>query len=149
MDTLEPAWSAYADLQKSLSNTSSVSPRTLALEAALSATLDAIGSNRATRSDNDKIVSRTLNSVNWRERSHRRLRLTHHPSIERAVANEHAPFTVVRLREIRDTLTEADWSLILNVAGGYTYRELSSTAGSTLALRVKVSRIRASLRSAA
>lgn len=149
METINSQWSAYADLQKALSRSSTVSPKIMALEAALNATLAAMEANPPATMTLQEIGARALNSANWLERSHRRIRLKHHSSIARSISSEVAPIAAVQIREIQEQLSGEEWPLIYAIATGHTYDELSSKTRSAQSLRVRVSRIRANLRSAA
>jgi hypothetical protein len=146
-------WSAYARLQCILSHNFSLTPKNLALEAVLSAFLDMpeppTSNAPATSEDFDTHIDRLINTCSWRERSHVRLRHLHHGKIERYVAAEDAPVALVALREVRELMSPADWLLLVSIAAGATYEELSTPTASANTLRVKISRTRAKLKKAA
>ncbi len=151
MTTTDQFWSAYANLQALLSNNTRITPKTMALEAALTALLSKMDS--LVRSNNtDEInlyIKKSLNTCSWRERSRARLRTANHHQITRHVAAEAAPWAMVGINEARSRLTPPEWALLLCIAAGFSYQQLSTTTRSAQALRVMVSRARTRLKKAA
>jgi hypothetical protein len=146
-------WSAYERLQRILLNSFDLSPRALAFESVLTAFLDApepLPSNVvATGEDLEGLIDRLTNTCSWRERSHVRLCSLHHDQIERCVSSENAPISLVALREARELVTPDDWLLLMSIASGVSYEELSTYEVSAGALRVRTSRARTKLKNAA
>ena len=142
--TTDQFWSTYARLQKIVSSATRITPKTIALEDALTellAKMDTfIQPNNA--ADINLAINRSLNACSWRERSHVRLRARYCCSISPQVSPETASVAVVEIRELRDRLTPQEWALLLSVAAGFSYDELSTTIDSAARLRVKVYRAR-------
>ena len=89
-------------------------------------------------------MNRAVDTGSWVERNHARLRRMYlrpqnHHAEQRALAR-------VRLAEIRDSVSPTEWKLLLAVAAGVAYHQMTGTAAG--AARTQVARLRARLRPA-
>jgi hypothetical protein len=136
-------WCVYAEHQSKAAACGRITDRSWGIENGLTKFLTAVESGSIPNQDEfQRGVNRAVDTGSWVERNHARLRRTylqpqHHHSEQRVMAR-------VRLAEIRDRVSLAEWDLLMAVAAGVAYREMTGvTPGGA---RTQVARLRGRLR---
>jgi hypothetical protein len=136
-------WCVYAEHQSKAAACGRITDRSWGIENGLTKFLTAVESGSIPNKDEfQRNVNRAVDTGSWVERNHARLRRKYlrpqyHHSEQRVLAR-------VRLTEIRDSVSATDWGLLMAVAAGVAYHDMSeTTAGSA---RTRVARLRARLR---
>ncbi len=140
-------WCIYAEQQSKAAQCGRVTDRSWGIENGLTNFVKAVESGSVPQNQEEfqRSVGRAVATGSWVERNHTRLRRLYlRPQQEYA---EHRVLACVRLTEIRNSVSAAEWGLLLAVAAGVAYHEMTGlTAGSA---RTKIARLRARLRQAA
>jgi hypothetical protein len=138
-------WCVYAEHQSKAAACGRITDRSWGIENGLTKFLTAVESGSIPNQEEFRSgVNRAVATGSWVERNHARLRRMflrpqHHHAEQRVLAR-------LRLAEIRDSVSASDWGLLMAVAAGMAYHEMTgSTAGSA---RTRVARLRARLRPA-
>lgn len=137
-------WCVYAALQSKAAQCGRIVDRSWGIESGLNNLLMAVesGSVPENQAEFQRGIDRAVATGSWVERNHVRLRRKYlRPEPE--YTHDRIP-AHVRLAEIRCSLSAAEWGLLMAVAAGVAYHELTGmTAGSA---RTRVARLRARLR---
>jgi hypothetical protein len=143
MTDLPFPWCVYAEHQTKAAACGRITDRSWGIENGLTKFLTAVESGSIPNQDEfQRGVNRAVDTGSWVERNHARLRRKYlrpqnHHSEQRVLAR-------VRLAEIRDSVSLTEWGLLMAVAAGVAYHEMTgTTAGSA---RTQVARLRARLR---
>jgi hypothetical protein len=136
-------WCVYAEHQSKAAACGRITDRSWGIENGLTNFLTAVESGSIPDQEEFQLgVNRAVSTGSWVERNHARLRRMYlrpqyHHAEQRVLAR-------VRLAEIRDSVSPPEWGLLMAVAAGMAYHEMTgTTAGSA---RTKVARLRARLR---
>lgn len=136
-------WCVYAEHQSKAAACGRITDRSWGIENGLTKFLTAVESGSIpSQEEFQSGVNRAVDTGSWVERNHARLRRMylrpqHHHAEQRVLAR-------VRLAEIRDSVSATEWGLLMAVAAGMAYHEMTgTTAGGA---RTKVARLRAQLR---
>ena len=132
-------WCVYAEHQSKAAACGRITDRSWGIENGLTNFLTAVESGSIPDQEEfQRGVNRAAGTGSWVERNHARLRRMYlrpqnHDAEQRVLAS-------VRLAEIRDCVSPAEWSLLMAVAAGVAYHEMvGTTAGGA---RTKVARLR-------
>ena len=138
-------WCIYAEHQSKAAACGRITDRSWGIENGLNKFLTAVESGSIPRNPEEfrQGVNRAIGTGSWVERTHGRLRRKYF----RPEGEPHAERRMVarlRLTEIRNDVTEAEWKLLIAVAAGIAYNELAGiTAGGA---RTRIARLRARFR---
>lgn len=137
-------WCIYAKQQSKAAQCGRITDRSWGIENGLTKFLKAVesGSVPQNQAEFQRSMDRAVATGSWVERNHSRLRMKYlRPQQEFA---ERRVLARVHLAEIRNSMSAAEWGLLLAVAAGVAYHKMKGmTAGSA---RTKVARLRARLR---
>ena len=140
MADLPHPWDTYARLQAALSCGRHVCNRSWGTEAALNAILLSLQDDNPVTSDD---LARTAASERRRERHRAHLRLVHLTGVEVGADPDDAVAAREGLRIARSKVLSRDWTVLCQVAEGYSYTEVAARGGCTPGgLRVRVLRCR-------
>lgn len=136
-------WCVYAEHQSKAAACGRITDWSWGIENGLTKFLTAVESGSIPNQDEFKSgVNRAVDTGSWVERNHARLRRTYlQPQYHHS---EQGVLARVRLAEIRDRVSPAEWDLLMAVAAGVAYREM--TGVTTGGARTQVARLRARLR---
>lgn len=143
MAALPFPWCIYAEHQSKAAQCGRVTDRSWGFENGLNKFLSAVESGSIPNQEEfHSGVNRAVSTGSWVERNHARLRRIYlRPQNHHA---EHRVLARVRLSEIRSSVSATDWALLMAVAAGAAYDEMTgATPGSA---RTRVTRLRARLR---
>ena len=136
-------WCVYAEHQSKAAACGRITDRSWGIENGLTNFLNAVESGSIPNQEEfQRGVNRAVDTGSWVERNHARLRRMYlrpqnHHSEQRVLAR-------VRLAEIRDSVSPNEWGLLMAVAAGVAYHEMTgTTAGGA---RTRVARLRARFR---
>lgn len=139
-------WCVYAEHQSKAAACGRITDWSWGIENGLTNFLTAVesGSIPENQEEVQRGVNRAVETGSWVERNHARLRRKYlWPQQDHA---EQRVLARVRLAEIRGSVSAAEWGLLIAVAAGVAYHEMTgTTAGSA---RTRVARLRARLRPA-
>lgn len=144
-EDVDGPWAAYARVQEKLARRLEVEPYTWGLEAAL---------NRLVLGEplTEAEISRVIASESRKERHRANLRRVY-PELQGSTwprATEDALEVKKVLRDLRDHVTEDDWSLVTAISHGQHYSDIAAARGAKPgALRARMCRLRRKLRPAA
>jgi len=137
-------WCIYAEQQAKAARCGRLNDRSWGIENGLTNFLTAVesGGIPKNQAEFERGVERAVETGSWVERNHARLRHKYlRPQPERT---EERMLYRLRLAELRESVNPAEWTLLMAVAAGIAYHEMTGvTAGSA---RTRVARLRARLR---
>jgi hypothetical protein len=145
MNDMPFPWCVYAEHQSKAAACGRITDRSWGIEKGLTKFLAAVESGSIPDKDEfQRDVSRAVETGSWVERNHARLQRTYlKPQYHHS---EHRVMARVRLAEIRERVSPSEWDLLMAVAAGVAYSEMTGvTAGGA---RTQVARLRARLRPA-
>jgi hypothetical protein len=146
MAVLPHPWDAYGALQAELNDKVQVDSEAWGLEEALNKLVDPATRKSATTPD---AIKRVRNAAARRERhrAHVRILRVVQGGLFDSEVEDRAVETLEALAFVQAQVTLDDWQLLQQVAEGRAYADLAKGRGvSEVSLRVRVSRLRASLR---
>lgn len=142
MKNLPLKWRKYLSLQKRLAQSRTADGESWGLEAAMNRAVDAPAAMTAEE------TQRTIQTAARRERHRNALRRTYGPP-DLTLDIESQAEAREQLGIAAAAVSEREWTLLSEVAGGETYSTVAAESGATEgALRIKVSRLRVRMRTA-
>jgi DNA-directed RNA polymerase specialized sigma24 family protein len=145
MAELPHPWDAYRRLQDELHLTNAVTTESWGLEAALDGIAAAVENGEAITTDDVRLFRETASR---RERRHLVLIGKLAPLVS-AASQAEGPLAAVALAKVKASLPAREWQLLSDVGAGWSYAEIARREGRRAgALRVRVQRMRAQLRTA-
>lgn len=138
-------WCIYAEHQSEAALRSRLTDRSWGIENGLTSFLKTVESGSIPQ---DQIgfraaIDRTVATGSWLERNHARL-VRKYVRLEEEDAEQRL-LDRIHLSEMRESVNAAEWTILMAVADGVAYRDMSGTT--TGAVRTRVARLRARLRS--
>jgi hypothetical protein len=147
MQDLPFPWCVYAEHQSRAARCARITNTFWGIENGLTKLLTSLASDSLPENQAEfrRDVERTVATCSWVERNHTRLHRKYlWPGEEHS---ERRILARIRLTEIHSSVSAADWSLLMGVAAGITYGEMTGvTVGSA---RTRIARLRARLRQGA